>query len=59
MRNLIGSTKYAPVGNTGENINPELNGITNPTKNNVLTGQVRRNIKIVNDFKILNPIKNY
>jgi len=42
MRNLIGSTKYAPVGNTGENINPELNGITNPTKNNVLTGQVSR-----------------
>ena len=42
MRNIIGTTKYAPVGNTGENINAESNAIQSNTKNNVLTGQVRK-----------------
>jgi len=42
MRNLIGSTKYAPVGSTGDDLSPEVNGIKNSAKNNVMSGQVSR-----------------
>ena len=39
MRNLMGSTKYAPVGSTGEDIHDEVD-IKNSSKNTVITGQV-------------------
>ena len=46
MRNLIGSTKYAPVGSTGDDLSPEVNGIKNSAKNNVMSGQVCAKLKI-------------
>ena len=45
MRNLTGSTKYAPVGSTGEDVGSEVNEIKNATKTTVLSGQVRKNSK--------------
>ena len=46
MRNLIGSTKYAPVGSTGDDLSPEVNGIKNSAKNNVMSGQVCAKLKV-------------
>ena len=37
----MGSTKYAPVANTGEDANNEVDNIKNSTKNTVISGQVR------------------
>lgn len=42
MRNLTSSTKYAPVGNTGEDVSGGVNGVNTAIKNNVLSGQVSR-----------------
>jgi len=42
MRNLMGSTKYAPVSNTGEDANNEVDNIRNSTKNTIISGQVSR-----------------
>ena len=42
MRNLTGSTKYAPVGSNGEDLNNEVNEIKNAPKSTILTGQVRK-----------------
>ena len=41
MRNLMGSTKYAPVANTGEATTNEVDNIQNSAKNTVISGQVR------------------
>ena len=41
MRNLMGSTKYAPVANTGEAATNEVDNIQNSAKNTVISGQVR------------------
>ena len=43
MRNLMGSTKYAPVGSTGEDVNNEVDNIKNSSKNTVISGQVITN----------------
>lgn len=37
----MGSTKYAPVANTGEDANNEVDNLKNSTKNTVISGQVR------------------
>ena len=43
MRNLTGSTKYAPVSSSGEGADGGVNVInTTATKANVLTGQVNK-----------------
>ena len=46
MRNLIGSTKYAPVGSAGDDLSPEVNGMKNSAKNNVMSGQVCAKLKV-------------
>ena len=46
MRNLIGSTKYAPVGSAGDDLSPDVNGMKNSAKSNVMSGQVCAKLKI-------------
>ena len=60
MRNLIGSTKYAPVGSTVDDLSPEVNGIKNSAKNNVMSGQVCAKLKVKSIYsKTINSAIEY
>ena len=47
----MGSTKYAPVSNTGEDANNEVDNMKNTTKNTIISGQVRYQFYLI--FTIL------
>ena len=54
MRNLTGSTNYAPVSNSGEGFAGGVNETnTTATKANVLTGQVNKIYMIIQNISNL------